>query len=46
MEKAKKQRQHYWTIRDRKESTHQETGMLAFPLVTTQFFSSGLIIVG
>ena len=26
--------------------THQETGMVAFPLVTTQFFSSGLIMVG
>lgn len=29
-----------------KIDTHQETGMLAFPLETMQFFSSGLIIVG
>lgn len=26
--------------------THQETGMLEFPLETMQFFSSGLIMVG
>lgn len=26
--------------------THQETGTLEFPLVTMQFFSSGLIMVG
>lgn len=29
-----------------KLNTHQETGMLVFPLVTMQFFSSGLIMVG
>lgn len=29
-----------------KPSTHQETGVVVFPLVTTQFFSSGLIMVG
>lgn len=44
--KAKKQRQRCWTIKDRKEGTHQETATLPFPLETTQFFSSGLIIVG
>lgn len=46
MGKAKKHPQHFWTLRERKERTHQETGMLVFPLVTTQFFSSGLIILG
>lgn len=29
-----------------KLNTHQETGILVFPLVTMQFFSSGLIMVG
>lgn len=29
-----------------KLNTHQETGMLVFPLVTMQVFSSGLIMVG
>lgn len=27
-------------------NTHQETGMLEFPVVRMQFFSSGLIMVG
>lgn len=29
-----------------KLDAHQETGTLVFPLVTMQFFSSGLIMVG
>lgn len=27
-------------------NTHQDTGILLFPLVSMQFFSSGLIMVG
>lgn len=34
------------SLSQRKLNTHQETGMLVFPLVIMQFFSSGLIMVG
>lgn len=35
-----------WVLVEQQLKTHQETGMLEFPLVMMQFFSSGLIMVG